>query len=247
VSRPLSGKKPTSHDEPNFDALWPRASPPPPEPGKPPLTRDQIVAAAIEIADEQGIDSLSIRRIATRLGVGATSLYWHIKSKDDLYELMYDSTTAEIELPQPTGDWRADLRTLALRTREGHARHRWVILLGIQPQVGPSLLRYSDFVDAVLGPLGLDRQSRTDVMAIMNNYVFGFAHRETAWERLRERAGLTGEQWQERLDGYLEKARTTDPGLAALIESRLHLTSQENFETGLDCVLDGIGSRIVAH
>jgi Tetracyclin repressor-like, C-terminal domain len=78
------------------------------------------------------------------------------------------------------------------------------------------------------------------------HYIFGFAHRETAWERLRERAGLTGEQWQERLDSYLEQARATDPELAALIQSRLYLTSQANFELGLDCVLDGIASRIVA-
>ena len=235
-----------SQDEPNFDMIWPRESLQPPQPGKPPLTRDQIVAAAIGIADEQGIDALSIRRIATRLGVGATTLYWHVKSKDDLFELMYDSTTAEIELPEPTGDWRADLRDLALRTHEGHVRHRWLILLGIQPSIGPNLQRYADYVNRVLGPVGLGLQARTDTMAILNNYIFGFAHRETAWERLRERAGLTGDQWQERLDNYLEQARGTDSELAALIQSRLYLTSQDNFELGLECVLDGIDSRLVA-
>jgi AcrR family transcriptional regulator len=234
-----------SQDEPNFDMIWPRETPQPEQPGKPPLTRDQIVATAIEIADEDGIDSLSIRRIATRLGVGATSLYWHVKSKDELFELMYDSTTAAIELPEPTGDWRADLRTLALRTHEEHARHRWIILLGIQPSIGPNLRRYGEFVDRVLVPIGLDRQARTDTIAILNNYISGFAHRETAWERLRERAGLTGEQWQERLDLYLDQSRASDPGFAALVQSRLHLTSQENFELGLECVLDGIASRIV--
>jgi hypothetical protein len=60
-------------------------------------------------------------------------------------------------------------------------------------------------------PLGLDRQARTDTIAIVNNYVYCFAHRETAWERLRERAGLTGEQWQQRLDRYLDQARANDP------------------------------------
>ncbi|HEY1623274.1 MAG TPA: TetR/AcrR family transcriptional regulator C-terminal domain-containing protein [Streptosporangiaceae bacterium] len=233
-----------SHDEPNFDIIWPREAPAAPQPGKPPLTREQIVAAAIELADEDGIDALSIRRIATKLGVGATTLYWHIKNKDDLFSLMYDSTTAEIELPEPTGDWRADLRTVALRTHESHARHRWIILLGIQPSIGPSLRRYAEFIDRVLAPLGLDRQARTDTIAIVNDYISGFAHRETAWERLRERAGLTGDQWHERLDSYLAQARATDPEFAAMIQSRLHLTSQENFELGLDCVLDGIASRI---
>jgi AcrR family transcriptional regulator len=234
-----------SEDEPNFEMLWPRERPQSAEPGKPPLTRDQIVAAAIGIADEQDLDAVSIRRIAAKLGVGATSLYWHIKSKDELFELMYDSVFAADMLPEPTGDWRADLRALALMTRAEHTRHRWVILLGIQPSIGPGLLRYSAFVDAVLDPVGLDRQTKTDVMAILNNYISGFAHRETAWARLRERAGLTGEQWQERLDRYLEQARATDQEIAAMIESRLHLTSQDHFEAGLDCVLDGIASRII--
>jgi hypothetical protein len=158
---------------------------------------------------------------------------------------MFDSTFGEVKFPEPSGDWRADLRAIALLTREGHAKHRWMILLGIQPSVGPNLLCYAEFADQVLDPVGLGRQAKTDVMAIVNNYVAGFAHRETAWERLRERAGLTGEQWQQRLDRYLEQARETDPQLAAMIQSRLHLTSQENFELGLDCVLDGIGARII--
>jgi AcrR family transcriptional regulator len=230
--------------EPEFDLIWLRGIQETPE--KPaPLSRDQIVQAAIELAREGGIDAVSIRRIAARLGVGATSLYWHVRSKNDLYELMFDAALSDMPLPEPTGDWRQDLRAVALNGHDMLRRSPWLILLGIQPSIGPSIRRYAEWALRVLEPLGIDRQTRTDILAIINNYLFGFAHRQTAWLQLRERAGLTAEQWQQQIDGYLTRARSTDPALAADIESRLHLTSEKSFELGLDCVLDGIGARLI--
>jgi AcrR family transcriptional regulator len=233
----------TGH-EPDFDLIWLREDPVAAE--KPaPLSREQIVLAAIELADEGGIDAVSIRRIAARLGVGATTLYWHVRSKGDLYELMFDAAFSELPLPEPTGDWRKDLRTVTLSAHEVFRRSPWLILIGIQPSVGPAIRRFAEWTLRVLEPLGVDRQTRTDILAIINNYMFGFAHRQTAWLQLRERAGLSEEQWRQRLDDYLTRARTADPALAADIESRLHLTSEKSFELGLDCVLDGIAARLI--
>jgi AcrR family transcriptional regulator len=228
--------------EPEFDLIWLRETPEKPAP----LSREQIVQAAIELAREGGIDAVSIRRIAARLGVGATSLYWHVRSKSDLYELMFDAAFSDLPLPEPSGDWRQDLRAVALTAHDLLRRSPWLILLGIQPSIGPSIRRYAEWSFRVLEPLGIDRQTRTDILAIINNYLFGFAHRQTAWLQLRERAGLSAGQWQERLDDYLGRARSADPALAADIESRLHLTSEESFELGLDCVLDGIAARLIA-
>ena len=211
----------------------------------PPLSREQIVAAAMELADAEGLDAVSVRKIAARLGAGATSLYWHVRSKNDLFELMFDAAFADLKLPEPSGDWRTDLRANCLALEELNRRHPWVILLGVQPAMGPNIARWSEYLAKVLGPLGLDRQARTDVIAVLNNYTMGFAHRQTAWEQLRERAGLTGEQWEERLSRFLDQARQDNPALAADIETRLHLTSQRSFELGLDCVLDGIAARLI--
>jgi AcrR family transcriptional regulator len=231
-------------DEPEFDFIWLRESPGAAE--KPaPLSREQIVQAAIELADEGGIDAVSIRRIAARLGVGATTLYWHVRSKSDLYELMFDAAFSELPLPEPTGDWRKDLREVTLSGHEIFRRSPWLILIGIQPSVGPGIRRFAEWSLRVLEPLGVDRQTRTDILAIINNYMFGFAHRQTAWLQLRERAGLSEQQWRQRLDAYLARARSDDPALAADIESRLHLTSEASFELGLDCVLDGIAARLL--
>jgi AcrR family transcriptional regulator len=227
--------------EPEFDLIWLRETPEKPAP----LSREQIVQAAIELAREGGIDAVSIRRIAARLGVGATSLYWHVRSKSDLYELMFDAAFSDLPLPEPSGDWRQDLRAVALTAHDLLRHSPWLILLGIQPSIGPSIRRYAEWSFRVLEPLGIDRQTRTDILAIINNYLFGFAHRQTAWLQLRERAGLSAGQWQERLDDYLGRARSADPALAADIESRLHLTSEESFELGLDCVLDGIAARLI--
>jgi AcrR family transcriptional regulator len=227
--------------EPEFDLIWLRETPEKPAP----LSREQIVQAAIELAREGGIDAVSIRRIAARLGVGATSLYWHVRSKSDLYELMFDAAFSDLPLPEPSGDWRQDLRAVALTAHDLLRRSPWLILLGIQPSIGPSIRRYAEWSFRVLEPLGIDRQTRTDILAIINNYLFGFAHRQRAWLQLRERAGLSAGQWQERLDDYLGRARSADPALAADIESRLHLTSEESFELGLDCVLDGIAARLI--
>jgi AcrR family transcriptional regulator len=235
-----------SSEVPGFDVIWLREATGAAAAKAPPLSREQIVRAAIDLADEAGLEAASVRRIAARLGAGATSLYWHVRSKNDLHELMFDAAFAELELPpEPAGDWRADLRCLAMQTRDIFSRHPWLILLGIQPGIGPNIRRYAEFALRVVSPLGLDRAGRTEVLAILNNYLLGFAHRQTAWQQVRERAGLTDEQWEQQLGHYLAQVRASDPALAADIETRLHLTSDYSFELGLDCVLDGIEARAI--
>jgi AcrR family transcriptional regulator len=231
--------------QPEIDLIWLR-----PDSGardqRPALSRDQIVRAAIKLADEHGLDAVSTRRIATALGSGPTSMYWHVPSKADLYELMFDAALGEVELPGAlSGDWQADLRALARSTHRMLQRHPWLMLLGIQPGLGPNTRRYGEYGMRVLGALGLDPQARTEVLALLNNYLFGFAHRETARDQLIKRAGLTEQQWQQRLRRYTADARDRDPELARDIENRMHLTSNDSFEFGLDCLLNGIAMRLV--
>jgi AcrR family transcriptional regulator len=232
--------------QPGIDLIWLR-----PERGprdqRPALSRDQIVRAAIELADERGLEAVSTRRIAARLGSGPTSMYWHVPSKADLYELMFDAALGEVELPgRHSGDWQADLRALARSTHAMLRRHPWLMLLGIQPGLGPNTRRYGEYGMRVLGGLGLDPQARTEVLAALNNYLLGFAHRETARDQLIKRAGLTEQQWQQRLRGYAADTRHRDPDLARDVETRMHLTSDHSFEFGLDCLLDGIAMRFLS-
>jgi len=124
--------------QPATDLIWLR-----PDSGardqRPALSRDQIVRAAVELADEHGLDAVSTRRIATALGSGPTSMYWHVPSKADLYELMFDAALGEVELPRAlSGNWQADLRALARSTHLMLQRHPWLMLLAIQPELGPN-------------------------------------------------------------------------------------------------------------
>jgi len=223
-----------------FDLIWARRGRVARE-RRPALSREQVVEAAIELADERGLEGMSTRRIATRLGAGATSMYWHVPSKDDLHELMFDAAMGELHLPgRPSGDWRADLRVLARLMHALFTRHRWLVLLGIQPGIGPNTRRYGEFGIAALAGLGIGREAAVGVLAMVNNYVFGFAHRETAWEQLRRRAGFTEQDWAQRLDRYLAQTRPQDPELARDIETRMRLASQDSFDSGLECLIEGI-------
>lgn len=225
-----------------FDVIWAR----PLRPGRParqPLSREQIVVAAIALADEQGLEGLSTRAIAARLGVGATAMYWHVPSMDDLHELMFDAAVDELELPtRPSGDWRADLQMLAGLSHALFGRHPWLVLLGIQPGIGPATRRYGEFGVAALAPLGLSREAAVSVLALVNNYVFGFAHRQAAWAQLRRRAGFSEPDWSARLERYLGQARREDPELAADIATRMRLASKDSFEQGLRCLIAGIAA-----
>ena len=92
----------------------------------PALSRDEIVDAAIAVADAEGADALSMRKIAQVLHAGTMSLYWHVANKEHLLDLMLDVIVAEVGVPVPTGDWRGDLQKLARENRASLLRHRWV-------------------------------------------------------------------------------------------------------------------------
>jgi hypothetical protein len=82
-----------------------------PQSQRPALAREQIVRAAVELADAEGMEAVTMRRLAKNLGVGAMSLYWHVPNKEDLLDLMLDAAFGEVELPErPAGNWRTDLR-----------------------------------------------------------------------------------------------------------------------------------------
>lgn len=198
----------------------------------------------MELADAEGLEAVSMRKLAARLNAGPTSLYWHVSSKGDLHELMVDEVIGEIVLPERSGDWRADLRSIALASYETCRRHRWIVLLGIQPGLGPKTRRFGDVALRAFEPLDLELSLRINVLAALNNYIFGFIHREVAWQQLRERAGLGDVQWHERLEAYLAEASEQGRDVAAHMAERFRLATPESFEFGLDCLIDGFAARL---
>ena len=149
---------------------------PAPEAG---LTQQRVVAEAIRLADLEGVDGLSMRRLAGSLGSGAMSLYHYVASKEELLDAMIDVVFAEIDLPSEEADWRSALRARAVSARQVLARHPWAIgLMESRTSPGPANLRHREAVTACLRKAGFSVPMATHVNWLLDSYVYGFALQE---------------------------------------------------------------------
>jgi AcrR family transcriptional regulator len=146
-----------------------------------PISRDAIVAAAIRLLDAEGLDALSMRRIADELGTGAASLYWHVGSKDGLLDLVFDQMIGELEVPEPVpGQWREQLKDVARAQRAVTLRHPSVVRISIgRIPMGPNALRYSERVLAILRAGGLPPRLAVQGSHLLISTVNGFTLDET--------------------------------------------------------------------
>ncbi|WUI03228.1 TetR/AcrR family transcriptional regulator [Spirillospora sp. NBC_00431] len=212
---------------------------------RPAYSRAQITEAAIRIADADGLDAASMRRIAADLGTGAMSLYRYVPSRDDLLDLMTDHVLAEMDVPaRPSGDWRADLTLLAERTRAVWRRHPWLASLRRPRSVpGPNGLRLMEFTFGALD-VGVPIDEMFTLVDMLTGYVERVVRGEIEWARESERSGLTAERWMMRSGPYVRELLKTGeyPMFERIvIDARLpHMTPDERFRYGLDRVLDCI-------
>ncbi|MFJ8550809.1 TetR/AcrR family transcriptional regulator [Streptomyces sp. NPDC093676] len=222
--------------------VWERPEPPD-RPVPAPLSRERIVRAAIQLADADGLDAVSLRKVATALDVRPMRLYSYIAGKDELLDLMVDAAYAEI---RPVGDgWREVLRSLAETTRGAAHEHEWLAdLLGGRPQLGPHALASGETVVAALGDVDVD--AIMPVVASVNAYVIGAVRREIAERRAERATGMDEKCWQAALGPYLERTFATGrfPALATVVRDAAHLDADHTFRIGLDFLLDGIEARI---
>lgn len=130
----------------------------------------------MELADARGVEGLSMRVLADRLGAGAMSLYHHVADKDDLLDGMVDLVFAEIEWPADAADWRVAMRGRALATRDVLARHPWAIsLMESRTHPGPANLRHREKVLATLRRAGFSVPMATHANWLLDTYAYGFA------------------------------------------------------------------------
>jgi AcrR family transcriptional regulator len=222
--------------------VWERPEPPD-RPVLAPLSRERIVRTAVRLADADGLEAVSLRKVAAALDVGPMRLYGYLATKEELLDLMVDAVYAEV---RPAGDgWRAVLRSLAETTRQTVHRHEWLAdLLGGRPQLGPHVLARGEAVVAALDGVGVDLVM--PVMAAVNAYVIGAVRREIAERRAERVTGLDEKQWQRENGPYLERTFATGrfPALATVIRDGAHLSADETFQLGLGFVLDGIEAHL---
>jgi AcrR family transcriptional regulator len=222
------------------------------------LSRDQIVKAAIKVADAEGAQAISMRRIARELNAGAMSLYWHVASKDELLDFMLDAVEGEQQFPPVTGDWRADLTAMAWTERTTLRRHEWLMdFIGGRPPLGPNTLRNLERSLAMIDTLGLDTVTALNVLGTLATYVMGAVlreFREMGVDRRDQEAasGLTEDELHQVVHDHVQKLKTTGrfPHFLRMYEEGIDpdsaATRDARFEFGLQCVLDGIAARLPA-
>ncbi|MEW2488116.1 TetR/AcrR family transcriptional regulator [Streptomyces sp. NPDC048411] len=169
---------------------------------RPAFSRADIAAAAVRIADAEGLDAVSMRKVAAELGCGTMSLYNYVPRKEDLYELMFDAVSGGYDFPEPSGDWRADLISLAHQAREMMHRHTWVPRL-MSPVYGfsPNALRYLEYTLSCLDGVDARFGEKMELIAMVNGVITTYVANEIAtaersrslpWSEQQEHAARTG-------------------------------------------------------
>ncbi|MGH3396013.1 MAG: TetR/AcrR family transcriptional regulator C-terminal domain-containing protein [Streptosporangiaceae bacterium] len=146
-----------------------------------PLNREKILRAALALADANGIESLSMRKLGETVGVEAMSLYNHVPGKADLLNGLIDLVFSEIELPSAEVDWRAAMYERAIAVRAVLSRHRWAIgLMESRTEPGPATLRHHDAVLGCLRQAGFPIALAAHAYALLDSYIYGFALQEAS-------------------------------------------------------------------
>ncbi|MGW7413524.1 TetR/AcrR family transcriptional regulator [Streptomyces sp. NPDC054863] len=217
------------------------------------LSREQIVAEAVLLLDADGIESLSMRKLGTRLGAGATSLYRHVANKDELIELVVDEIYGELEVPS-VGDelgWREAAVRSAYSVRAMALRHPWMAsVLGQVGLVhlGPNVMRMSERLADIIASAGFADEETDQAMSTVFAYVIGVATSEAAYLSLVARSGMSEPEWIESLAGASAQAAEDHPRLREGQEGYRGRTPEdvrdEKFDYGLQRVLDGLEFRL---
>lgn len=229
--------------------IWMRPERPPRAP-QAPLSRGLITAAAMRIADDRGLDAVTMRSIATELGSGTMSLYRHVRNKDEVLDLMIDTAIGQGPswTDGPSGDWRADLRRLARARRTIVLRHRWVARLqNGRPRLGPNVLAELEFALAAVDGLGLSMDEMVRMIGTVNAFTQGFVQIELEEREWRRPGEGTGDEWQIIMRAYVEHLiqERTYPHFADLAtEAQNFLDPDVTFEWQLERVLDGLATAI---
>ncbi|MCP2339395.1 TetR/AcrR family transcriptional regulator [Actinomadura rupiterrae] len=231
-----------------YTNIWMRPERPARGP-KPAYSRDQITEAAIRIADAEGLEAATMRRIATEIGAGAMSLYRYVPSRDDLLELTADRLMGEIDLDGvPSGDWRADLTRYADGLRAMWLRHPWIAGVNRSlPGFGPNQLQLIERVMGVLDP-HVPVDENLALMAILNGYVEGAARDEVTTAEEIRRSGLSEDAWAARdlpyIQRLVESGRYPVFTKIAMDARQPRMSRDEQFRHGLARVLDCIEAAL---
>ena len=204
-----------------------------------PLSRERVLLAAIALADERGIESLTMRALGEQLGVEAMSLYYHVANKDKLLDGMVDLVYGEIELPSGEADWKTTIRRVATSAHQALSRHRWAITqMETRTRPGPANLRHHDSVIRTFREAGFSIKQAIHAFSVLDSYISGFALQQLTMPF------DTSEELAEMAESILAQFPADEyPHLAETITE--HVTKagydyEAEFLFGLDLILEGL-------
>lgn len=214
-----------------------RRSTPGPEP-RATLNRERVLRAGLDLADERGLDALTMRELARGVGVEAMSLYNHVANKDDLLDGMLDLVVREIDLPAGDVDWREAMRRRAVSAREAFARHPWAsALIDARESSGPARMHYFDWVLGTLRRAGFSVSLAMHAFSILDSYVYGFGRQEFD-------TAAADADTKEAAEAFLSAIPADEyPYLAEAVREHLlkgGYDANADFEFGLGLILDGL-------
>jgi AcrR family transcriptional regulator len=218
------------------------------------LTRDQIVKAAIELLDAEGLEGLNMRALGERLGSAATAVYWHVGSKANLIALAGDQVWSTIPLPDlATTDWRTAAAQMATDLYSVLIGHPWLVqAFGSYPVFGPGRARHNDHTIAIYEAAGFTDDQVWQAMTTVFTFVLGSALGPAAATSLTRRRGREGGDARQLMRDGMVKAReiaTQFPRLRAGLRSAdadYFAAPADTFEFGLEAILDGLAGRLSA-
>ena len=200
-----------------------------------PLSRERILQTALELADESGIESVTMRKLGQVLGFEAMSLYNHVANKDDLLDGVLDLILAESQPPAPEGDWEEAVRASAISIHAALRRHGWSSVLLMAGRIRPARLRYMDSLLGRLREAGFSAHTTYTVYHLLDGHIFGFALWEAAYNLKSDDA--------EELAASVMPMLVDYPYLREHAEQHMSEGSHHEaspFELGLDLILEGL-------
>ncbi|WP_043635930.1 TetR/AcrR family transcriptional regulator [Nonomuraea candida] len=226
-----------------FSSVWLREPRKPTSPGR---SREEIVRAAVELLNEEGLDGLSMRKLGAKLGAGATSLYWYVANKDELLELVYDEVWGEMRVPDADEvGWREAASVLAHSMRRVILDHPWAAdLIGRLPALGPNALHVANEMRKMFKQAGFTGLDTDYAIATLTGFIFGMTIPEVAWNstsgheqvdlgEMRSLLLQVARRFPHMREGF-ELAEMEDPRVVRAVA----------FDFGLVSVLDGLERRL---
>jgi TetR/AcrR family tetracycline transcriptional repressor len=203
-----------------------------------------MVMAALELMDETGLEGLTMRRLADSLGVKSASLYWHVRDKEELLNLMADAICSEIRSPEATDDWRQRLEALAREYRRVLKTHRdAALLLATTLPVGPYRLRLAETSLATLLDAGFTAEVTAQASLLFVDYVTNFVVEEDRAEAIAAAFQTDSDDAGSVSDWFAALPADQYPSLVALAPQLTNPNAEARFEFGMTTLLNGLPTR----